>query len=112
MNSQATFAPRRRLKDRIVLRDGTRNPRLLERYELTNQLLLIDDDLRETAEALVGCEKFLGDALALIDSDHVSADKLMQLAERDETLANLDKLADSIMQLRRRLGFLAHVLRK
>lgn len=112
MNAQATFVPRRRLRDRIVLRDGTRNPRLVERYELTNQLLLIDDDLRETALALVDCEKFLGDALALLDSDQISARKLLELAERDDTLANLDHLADSIMQLRRRLGFIAHVLGK
>ena len=110
MDQLASFIPRRRLRDRLVERDGTRNPRLVERYELTNQLLLVDDDLRETALALVDCEKFLGDALALLDSDQVSAERLMQLAKRDDTLASLDHLADSLMQLRRRLGFIAHVL--
>jgi hypothetical protein len=95
--------PRRRLRDRLVERDGTANPALTERYALTNQLLLVDDDLRQCALALGSVEKFLAHALALIEDEEVSAADLARLASDGETLDQLDNLAETLTMLRRRL---------
>jgi hypothetical protein len=96
-------SPRRRLRDRLVERDGTSNPVLTERYALTNQLLLIDDDLRETALAMGAVEKFLADALGLLEDETVTAADLAQLAGDGEMLDRMDTLAETLTTLRRRL---------
>ena len=96
-------APRRRLRDRLVERQGTGNPALKERYELTNQLLLVDDDLRECALALGSVEKFLAQSLALLDDEQVTATDLATLASDGEALDELDRLAETLTSLRRRL---------
>jgi hypothetical protein len=96
-------APKRRLRDRLAERDGTNNPSLAERYELTNLLLLIDDDLRETALALTGIERFLGDALQLLDHEGVRPVELVRLAQDGDVLDRMDTLAETLTQLRRRL---------
>lgn len=95
--------PRRRLRDRLVEREGTANPTLSERYALQNQLLLIDDDLRETALALGAVEKFLGDALGLLEDEQVTAADLARLAAGGDALDQLDTLAETLTTLRRRL---------
>jgi hypothetical protein len=95
--------PRRRLRDRLLERDGTHNRSLTERYALQNQLLLIDDDLRETALALGALETFLGDALRLLEDEKVSAEDLARLAGEGDTLDRLDTMAETLTQLRRRL---------
>jgi hypothetical protein len=95
--------PRRRLRDRLLERDGTANPALTERYALTNQLLLVDDDLRECALALSSVEKFLAEALALLDNESVSASELAALASDGDSLDQLDNLAETLTMLRRRL---------
>ena len=95
--------PRRRLRDRLVAREGTSNPALTERYALQNQLLLIDDDLREAALAMGGVEKFLADALDLLEDETVTAGDLAELAGSGETLDRLDSLAETLTTLRRRL---------
>jgi hypothetical protein len=94
---------RRRLTDRLVEREGTQNPSLTEKYSLQNQLLLIDDDLRETALALGAVEKFLGDALRLLEDERVRASDLATLAAEGDTLDRLDTLTETLQQLRRRL---------
>ena len=71
--------PRRRLRDQLVERNGTENPTLKERHSLTNQLLLVDDDLRECALALGSVEKFLAAALALLDDQNVTARPIMKM---------------------------------
>jgi hypothetical protein len=96
-------APRRRLRDRLVEREGTANPALTERYALQNQLLLIDDDLREVALAMGSVEKFLTEALGLLEDESVTAGDLAQLAGDGETLDRLDSLAETLTTLRRRL---------
>jgi hypothetical protein len=103
--------PRRRLRDRLVERDGTENPALKERYSLTNQLLLVDDDLRECAIALGSVEKFLAAALALLDDEKVTAADLARLASNGETLDQLDNLAETLTMLRRRLLSIASNIR-
>lgn len=100
---QGQSYPRRRLRDRLVEREGTANPVLTERYALQNQLLLIDDDLRETALAMGALETFLSDALNLLEDERVTAADLAHLASDGETLDRLDTLAETLTTLRRRL---------
>lgn len=95
--------PRRRLRDRLVERQGTDNPALTERYALTNQLLLVDDDLRECALALSSVEKFLAQALAMLEDEEVRAEELAALAGDGTALDQLDNLAETLSMLRRRL---------
>ncbi|HZS40047.1 MAG TPA: hypothetical protein VFF06_24610 [Polyangia bacterium] len=95
------------MRDRLVERDGTANPQLAERHELSNQILLIDDDLRETALALGGIEHFLADALALLESEEVSARKLATLATDGDILDRLDTLSETLQSLRRSLAAVA-----
>jgi hypothetical protein len=109
INAQA--APRRRLRDRLVEREGTANPQLADRYDLTNQILLIDDDLRETALALGGIERFLADALGLLESDQVSARALARLATSGDILDRLDTLSETLQSLRRSLATVAAAMK-
>lgn len=99
--------PRRRLRDRLVEREGTANRTLTERSVLQNQLLLVDDDLREAGLAMGGLETFLADALALLDNEQVTAGELARLAGAGDTLDRLDSLAETLTSLRRRLLALA-----
>lgn len=107
MINQAHAAPRRRLRDRLVEREGTANPQLSDRHELSNQILLIDDDLRETALALGGIERFLTDALGLLESEEVSARQLASLATDGDILDRLDTLSETLQSLRRSLAAVA-----
>jgi hypothetical protein len=103
--------PRRRLRDRLLEREGTANPALPARASLQNQLLLIDDDLRETALALGGIEAFLKRALLLLEDERVTAVDLAKLAESGDTLDRLDTLAETLTGLRRRLIAIASEMR-
>lgn len=103
--------PRRRLRDRLLEREGTSNPALAEKYALQNQLLLIDDDLRETALAMGSLEAFLSDALQLLENDQVKAADLARLAAGGDTLDRMDTLAETVTSLRRRLLSIASQLR-
>jgi len=100
----------RRARDRLVEREGTSNPRL-RRYELQNQLLFLDDDLRETALALGGIESFLAHALALLEKTDVAPAELAALADDGEVLDRLDYLGETLASLRRRMGLIAHTLK-
>ena len=102
---------KRRLKDRLVEREGTQNRVLAERYELQNLLLLIDDDLRETALALTGIEVFLAAALKLLDSEGVRPVDLYALAGDGEVLDRMDTLCETLSSLRRRMGTIAQTLK-
>ena len=111
IDNAPSAAPRRRLRDRLVERDGTSNPLFAERHELANLMLLIDDDLRETALALGGIDRFLADALALLESEQVSARALAELASRGDILDKIDTLTETLSDLRRRLGTVAQSIR-
>ena len=101
----------RRLRDRLVEREGTQNPRL-RRYELANLLLFVDDDLRETALAIGGIEGFLTAALALLENEDLDADELSSLAGDEEVLERLDYLGETVASLRRRMGLIANSLKE
>jgi hypothetical protein len=100
----------RRLRDRLLDR-ATQNPALTERFELQNLVLLLDDDLRETALALVRVEAFLQRSLELIDQGDLSAESLRAVAEDDEVRAQLDALAEAVANVQKRMGVAAGVLR-
>jgi hypothetical protein len=106
-----TPGPRRRLRDRLVERDGTANPALTVRSALRTQLLLIDDDLREAALGLGAVEQFLADAADLLENEKVTAADLARLAERGDAIDRLEGLSETITSLRRRLLAVASQLR-
>jgi hypothetical protein len=99
-------SPRRRLRDRIASFDRSSNP-TLRRRELANLVLLVEDDLRETALALGHIERFLGAATLLLERPDLSGAELNALAEDGEVLERLDLLSDSLAQLRRRMALIA-----
>jgi hypothetical protein len=101
---------RRRVRDRLIDRAGTENPRL-KRYELSNLMLLVDDDLRETALALGGIESFLARALALLEKADVGADELAALADDGLLSDRLDYLGETLGSLRLRVSQIAEHLR-
>jgi hypothetical protein len=102
--------PRRRLRDKLPDRQTT-NPALAHKSELKNLLLFLDDDVRESAKALVGVEKYLGRALALLDAPTVTADELHALAREQAIFDDLHSLVDTLASLRARLGKVASSLR-
>ena len=99
-------APRRRLRDRLVEHE-TQNTRLESSGQLTNLLLLIDDDLRETAVAMTGIDGFLAEALRLLGSEEVHPQELLKLCTDDQVMERIDTLAETLATLRRRFGALA-----
>jgi hypothetical protein len=100
----------RRLRDRLVDREGTHNPRL-RRYELSNLLLFVDDDLRETALAIGGIEGFLTAALNLLEKEDLESWELTALAGNDDVLDRLEYLGETLVSLRRRMGLIAQTLK-
>src|SRR5438046_131398 len=86
-------SPRRRLRDRIASHGGNANRALARRHDLANLLMLVDDDLRETALALGGIEQYLGNALALIEKADLTREELSLLAGDDGVRERLDTLS-------------------
>ena len=103
--------PQRRLRDRLVERDGITNPSFSERHELSNLLLLVDDDLRQTARGLGAVDAFLAEAADLLERDGVEAADLAELATDGEVLDRLDELQETVSGLRKKLLILASQLR-
>jgi hypothetical protein len=103
-------APRRRLRDQLAERD-TRAARFVGRADVANLMLLIDDDLRETAFAMNGIEGFLAQAQRSLDQEALQPDELLRLCADDELLDRMDTLAETLQTLRRRLGALAATVR-
>jgi hypothetical protein len=100
----------RRLRDKLVARE-TDQGRLVGRADVANLLMLIDDDLRETADAMNGIEGFLAEALRLLDADDLRAPELLRLCADDGVLERMDTLAEALATLRRRFGALAATIR-
>jgi hypothetical protein len=99
------------LRDRLEERDGTRNPALHDRYELANLLLLVDDDLRQTARALGTVDAFLAAAADLLEREGVQAGDLAALAGDGEVLDCLDEIQENVAGLRRKLLAIASQIR-
>jgi hypothetical protein len=103
--------PRRRLRDRLAEREGIANPGLHGRHELTNLLLLVDDDLRQTARGLGAVDAFLAAAADLLERDGVEASDLASLAGDGDVLDHLDELQENVAGLRRKLLAIASQIR-
>ena len=103
-------SPRRRTRDRLPDRETT-NPALAH-ADLKNLLLFLDDDVRESAKALVRVERYLGRALALLDDGKVTADELESLAGEQAIFDDLHTLVDTLGSLRGRMGKVASTLRR
>jgi hypothetical protein len=99
-------APRRRLRDRIASLDRTSN-QALRRHDLANHVLLVEDDLRETALALGRVEAYLTRAMNAIESPSLSRDELAALAEARDIVDDVETLADSLANLRQRMRRIA-----
>lgn len=102
---------RRRLRDRLVDREGTDNHRLTETHTLANHLLLFDDELRETALALGGIEGYLTRALRTLERRDLSSGHLEALAADLEVESRIAELDETLASLKRRLRVMAKQLR-
>ena len=102
--------PRRRARDRIAT--GTVSGALLGRDDLADQLLLLEDDLRETALALGGIESYVLRATELLQSPGLGRDELATLAGEGQVIERIDALSDNLVALRRRLTQLAAALKQ
>lgn len=100
----------RRARDRLVLRDGTENDLLANHKRLRNQVLLVDDDLKETAQALGDIEGFLVKALSALDRTDISRNELEALASDDSVMRDMEYLGDTLASLKRRLFVIANNL--
>jgi hypothetical protein len=101
----------RRVRDRMIDRDGTANPALARDRAIRNHLLLFDDDLREAALALGGLESFLSRTLTTLESDRLTRADVEALATEKAVEEQLGQLDDGIANLRRRLRQIAQSLR-
>jgi hypothetical protein len=100
----------RRARDRIGRRTRIRNRTLVCRHELKNLLLFVDDDLRETASALGGIERYLVTAQDLIEREDVTPTELRSLAGDVGVDGQVEFLGEALTSLRRRLHQIADKL--
>jgi len=93
---------------------------------LEDLILLIDDDLRETAQAIEDIERYLVRALRIVDgslpsvasvserrpagSGRLSRESVTALADDPRVSSAVDRMTDLLAGLRRRLGDLAERL--
>ena len=102
-----TAPPRRRLRDRLIDREGTDNECLVSKQGLQNHLLLFDDDVRETALALGNIEGFLARALAVLEREDLTRHELEALARDMDVEAQVAALDETLASLKLRLGIMA-----
>lgn len=103
--------PRRRLRDRIASLDATDNPALRSQYDLRNLMLLVDDDLRQTALALGAVESYLARTAALLENPEVTGGELAEAADDEEVLDRIEDLSENLDNLRHRMGSIAASLK-
>ncbi len=99
----------RRARDLAVVADRPVYGQLGDRG-LEDLILLIDDDLRETAQAIDDIERYLVRALKIVDGSRLSRDNVTSLADDPRVTAAVDRMTDMLAGLRRRLGDLAERL--
>ncbi len=100
---------RRRLRDRLLEHD-TDNEKLVTEGSLCNHLLLLDDDVRETAAALGDIESYLARTMSLLERRDISGRDLELLAADMEVESKVASLDDTLASLRRRLRVIAQRL--
>lgn len=110
MESHVSPLPRRRLRDRLAEHESQLT-RHAQRADVSNLLLLIDDDLRETSLAMASIDGFLAEALRLLAEDDVHPNDLLKLCANDQVMERMDTLGETLSMLRRRFGALAATIR-
>ena len=110
MQDPGKNAMARRARDKLINRQGTRNTTLDVHRQLQNHVLLIDDDLRETAQALGGIEDFLVKALQVLDQENLESTEVQALATDTTVQREMEYLGDTLSSLKRRLNIIATAL--
>ena len=103
--------PRRRVRDRIASLDTTDNPMLRGQYDIRNLMLLVDDDLRQTALALGAIEAYLATAAALLEKSDLTGAALVAVADDEAVLDRMEDLSENMDNLRRRMSSIAAALK-
>lgn len=101
----------RRARDRILGGQPTISPAIAGRPELSNLVLFLGDDLRESALAVSGIESFLIAAQRLLERPDLTAEGLRQLVDDPEILARIDLLWDALTSLRRSISLIHHAMK-
>jgi hypothetical protein len=104
-------SPRRRLRDRIASLERIDNPALRAMPRVGTQVLLVDDDLRQTALSLGAVEAFLAASMALLEKPGLTADELHEHADDDAVLDRLEVLSENVATLRRRMLSIANAMK-
>ena len=102
--------PRRRTRDRMPDRETT-NP-ALSHADLKNLLLFLDDDVRESAKALVVSSDTWRRRWRCSTTEGGLADQLEGLAGEQAIFDDLHTLVDTLGSLRGRMGKVASTLRR
>ncbi len=110
MDTQNKPENNRRKRDRLIEREGTFSHHLNSNRRLKNHALLVDDDLRETANALNGIESFLVKALNALDREDLQACEVRDLAMDRSVHREIEYLEDTLGSLKRRLHVIASAL--
>jgi hypothetical protein len=79
--------------------------------DIENMLLFIDDDLRETALALVRIEDYLGRTLQTLEQPDIRREHVHALAIDRRVLDHVDQLSETLESLRRRLAKLSSTMK-
>jgi hypothetical protein len=96
----------RRARDRLLTGDDQPLPEAIPqdaRPRVSQRMLLLADELRESALAAAGVEAYLVRLHRLLDRDDVSLAELRAVAADDEIERRLGVLDDAIASLRRSL---------
>lgn len=101
----------RRARDQLVTRDGTDNQTLTDNRRVQNHVMLVDDDLKETAQALGDIEGFLVRALKALENHDISRGELEELATDKSVIRDMEYLGDTLSALKRRLFIIAGSIR-
>lgn len=102
--------PRRRLRDRIASLDRTTN-QALRRPEIANLVMIVEDDLRQTALALGAVEQYLGKAHGLLEQPDVTAQALVDMARDPDVVTRIDDLSENLANLRRTMHRIAAAMK-
>ncbi len=101
----------RRARDRILSGETLPSPVLSRRHELSNLILFLGDDLRESALAMGGIEAFLLRAQQLLEKPDLTPDELKGLVDDDEVVERIDLLWDALSSLRKSMGLIHDTLK-
>src|SRR5688572_1218383 len=113
--SDRQYGPRtgvgRRARDRILVGEVHPAQELQGETTVENHLLLLADDLRESALALSAIELFLDRAQKLVETPGRTPDEFAEVARDADVPHRIELLEDALGSLRRSLGVVEEALR-